>query len=316
MGAAEPGYLAEVAHRQRIPRDARSDILDWLAMSGKHWAGQMEEPDFLGRVFDLSVLPSTDRRYRDAAGDIYQHRVANPQDWDDNWVFGDHRFDLLGCDDDLFLAFLVQTVHPLARRDRDEAEQMVATYNQALRPLGIELYEATTRLGNLPVFTSRDTTGHHAPARARLAEQPDLVDRAVLRRHLRRIDRDIDADPAAAIDSSKNLLETLFKIVLRDRAVAHTDRDDLPALFRKVSNELGINADAIPDNQRGSEALRLMLRTLTTTVQAVGETRNSLGDGHGTVELSPALPRHARLAFNATVAVSEFVVDAWQATRG
>ena len=80
------------------------------------WNGRLEEIEFLARLYDLSVLPSHDSRFKDAAGDIWQHRVNN-FDWDDDWVFGNSRFNLYSGDDEILLAFLCETIHPVVRQD-------------------------------------------------------------------------------------------------------------------------------------------------------------------------------------------------------
>lgn len=49
-----------------------------------------------------------------------------------------------------------------------------------------------------------------------------------------------------------------------------------------------------------------------TTVGTLAELRNELGIDHGKSESSAALARHARLALNATVTVTEFILDTWQ----
>src|SRR5699024_4477381 len=77
---------------------------------------------------------------------------------------------------------------------------------------------------------------------------------------------------------------------------------------------LAINADAVDGSKRGSDALRKAMRALSTLVQSVAEARNSIGDGHGSVNESPATPRHARLVFNSTVAVAQFIADTWHET--
>jgi len=38
---------------------------------------------------DLDKIESHDGRFENAAGDIWQHRVNNPQDWNDDWVLLD-----------------------------------------------------------------------------------------------------------------------------------------------------------------------------------------------------------------------------------
>jgi hypothetical protein len=290
----------------------RRNVLDWLALSGHSWAGRMEDGEFLGRIYNLSELRSTDYRFSDAASDIWQHR-ANNDDWDDDWVFSDPRFDLREGSDENLLRFLAETVHPVVRRDQDEAEALVRAYNDTLRPDGFEIVE-TSRMGDRTIYGWRRIVAVRAPAVSALRNHPDLANKAVLVQHLDRIERDLNSDPSAAISSSKNLLETLCKIVLTDRGVEYAPSEDLPGLFAKVAAELSINAASVPNDARASDSIRKMMRTLTTTVQAVAEARNStLGDGHGGEYESPAEPRHARLVYNATTAVAEFIVDTWTA---
>ena len=40
-------------------------------------------------------MKSLDSRFDNAAGDIWQHRINNPNDWPDNWIYYDERFNLL-----------------------------------------------------------------------------------------------------------------------------------------------------------------------------------------------------------------------------
>lgn len=83
----------------------RRDIMDSVVAEKVNWSGRLEESEFLSRLFDLQSLPSTDYRFKNAAGDIWQHRVNN-FDWDDDWVFYDDRFNLMNGDDEVFLRFL------------------------------------------------------------------------------------------------------------------------------------------------------------------------------------------------------------------
>ena len=75
-----------------ISREARRDIGDTILIRARPWAGSMDEVAFLGRLYDLDELPSYDTRFKGAARDIWQHRVNNPEDWEDDWVFHDARF--------------------------------------------------------------------------------------------------------------------------------------------------------------------------------------------------------------------------------
>lgn len=121
-----------------ITEITRRAIIDFISVSEVRWSGRLTEEEFLARLFDLTALPSTDHRVSDAAGDIHQHRTRW-NDWSDDWVFFDGRFNLLGGDDGTFLRFLSETVHPIVRPDSDEAAQLVVSYNKELAPDGWEL---------------------------------------------------------------------------------------------------------------------------------------------------------------------------------
>ncbi|MFE7779375.1 abortive infection family protein [Streptomyces sp. NPDC057445] len=107
------------------------------------------------------------------------------------------------------------------------------------------------------------------------------------------------------------LVESLCKIILEHQNIEFPPGEDLPPLFKRVTTLLGLNADAVADHAKASATVVKILRTLTTTVQGLAELRNQLGLGHGRPAPSPAL-RHARLALNSTVTVTEFVLDTWQ----
>lgn len=55
----------------------RRDIFDAMSAKRVDWSGRLEESELLSRLFDLQTMPSTDGRFKDAAGDIWQHRVNN-----------------------------------------------------------------------------------------------------------------------------------------------------------------------------------------------------------------------------------------------
>ena len=76
-----------------IPRKVRQNIVDGLRLEQVNVFGVLDDTEFLSRIYELRRLPSHDSRYKDAAGDIYHHRVNN-DDWDNNWIFGDDRFPL------------------------------------------------------------------------------------------------------------------------------------------------------------------------------------------------------------------------------
>ena len=135
-----------------ISEVTRRSLGDHFELSGLRWAGRLDDGEFLGRLYDLRKLPSTDHRFNDAAGDIYQHTVRN-DDWGADWVFHDARFDLLRAPDQALLRFLSETVHPVVRPDADEAMALVAFYNEQLAPDGWRLV-IQREVSGKPIFTA------------------------------------------------------------------------------------------------------------------------------------------------------------------
>src|SRR5581483_7783119 len=111
-----------------------------LKLEAIRWYGNLGDVEFLERIFDLESLPSNDSRFKDAAGDIWQHRVNN-EDWADDWIYGDSRFNLLDGPSETFLKFLCEMLHPVVRPDRDEALKIVQHMNDQLHRDGWTLVE-------------------------------------------------------------------------------------------------------------------------------------------------------------------------------
>ena len=247
------------APAHRIARTTRRDILDVLALEKIAWAGELTEDEFLARLWDLNALPSHDVRFKTAARDIYQHRVLNPADWDDDWLFSDSRFDLTGGSDEVFLKFLCETVHPRVRSDTTESATIVSTYNELLEGTGWEIHSSRL-LGKMPLYEARRVLSRAEPIDLNafhLLSNPE-----VLHSHLRRIDAGLAADPASAIGSSKELVESLCKMILDDYGVPHGTKDGLLDLYKKVADALKLKAEAVPQGARGSEAAQRALRAL------------------------------------------------------
>ncbi len=114
----------------------RRDIFDYLRGEGGPWWGRLDEIDFLESLYDLDLLASQDSRFTTARGDIVQHRVNNPSDLPDDWVFEDPRFQLLDGPDEVLLAFLARLVHPEVQPDVDQASRRVEELNRLLGPDG------------------------------------------------------------------------------------------------------------------------------------------------------------------------------------
>jgi hypothetical protein len=301
-----------MSNAQRITVVTRRDLFDHMSLERLHWSGRLDEPDFCARVWpDTKKMRSNDPRFPNVYADIYQHRVNN-YDWEDDWIFTDDRFDLLNCPDEKFLEFLAQVVHPVVRPDADSAKELVEEFNRRLRIDGFVLRQAAVT-SNRPVYAGAPLRASHTPSTAlNLPTRALLDDHSALQDHLKAIEDTVDKDPAAAITSAKDLVETTYKLILDNRGVAYGRRDDLPSLYKKVAVELKLDKESVPSSAPASEAAHKVLNSLTASVHGLAEMRNQLGRGHGRTAPSPALERHARLAFNAAVALTEFLFDTWQ----
>jgi hypothetical protein len=203
-------------------------------------------------------------------------------------------------------------LHPVVRTDENEVAVLLAFFNEALARDGYELRPSDWISGHAIYGWHRRETFHGATPDLRLQDRPLFTDPVVLEEHLTRIRDGLASDPPAAISSCKNLLESLFRIILDRHQVEYVPKDDIPQLYRKVATLLELSTESGPENAHASQTSQQILRTLVTTVNSLAELRNELGIGHGQSTRSSALARHARLALNCTVAIAEFVLDTWQ----
>ncbi|HEY9693542.1 MAG TPA: hypothetical protein V6D15_15135 [Oculatellaceae cyanobacterium] len=136
-----------------ISEVTRQDIIDIFSNNHINWYGRLEEIKFIARLYDLENMPSTDRRFDNAAEDIWQHRFNN-DDWEDNWIFDDERFGLSNGNDNTLLRFLCETIHPIVRPNLEEVSALLQKYNQLLAPDGYELFDEGEISGR-PIFAAR-----------------------------------------------------------------------------------------------------------------------------------------------------------------
>ena len=294
-----------------VSRRARRNIIDGLKVDNIAWMGTLGDVEFLQRLWDLEALPSTDSRYKDAAGDIWQHRWNN-NDWEDDWIFEDRRFDLIDGPADRFLAFLAEMVHPVVRPDRNQALDMVRAFNDQLRPEGWMLVEIE-KIAGRPRFVAQEIgeMGGRSVMRARTVA--DALDAAWMQKEIERLENAVDRDPALAIGTAKELVESCCKTVLTKRGVAYSPAADLPALTKLVAKELGLVPEDITDGAKGAETIKLILRNLAAMTQYLAELRSLYGSGHGRDGQHKGLqPRHARLAVGAAVSFIDFVTETYR----
>jgi len=299
------------AESSSISRAIKTNIVDGIRLEGVSWSGMLDAVEFLSRLYDLQSLPSRDSRFQDAAGDIWQHCVNN-DDWEQDWVFSDDRFGLLDGTTEQFLRFLCEIVHPLVRPDREEVVKLVSHFNDQLRMVGWEVYEIE-RIAGRPRFAFRATATHLGGAVLRAKSVADALDAGWMAKEIERLENGIERDPALAIGTAKELIETCCKTILTKRGVSFTKSEDLGDLTKKLTKELQLVPDEISDAAKGAENIRLILRNLTQLTNNLAQLRGLYGTGHGRDGNHRGLQsRHARLAVASAVAFIDFVSETYR----
>ncbi len=291
-----------------IPRGARQDILDIYRLNQLSWSGELDEVEFLERIFDLKSLPSTDSRYKDAARDIWQHRINN-DDWEDAWVFGDKRFNLLDGPHETFLKFVCETIHPAVRKDRSIAVGLANEINKILETCGWELHEEEIVAGkNRYKFQKILTATKRAATRAKTVA--DALDAGWMHKEIIRLENAIDKDPSLAIGTAKELIETCCKSILNKLGIPVPG--DFSSLTKETVKALKLVPEGIPDAAKGASVIKVILSNLITIPNQLAELRAMYGSGHGRDGQYRGLEvRHARLAVGAAVAFIDFVTETY-----
>ena len=163
----------------RITMVTRRDIRD-LIISGREeeqffsgpvqhryllW-GRLNPVEFLKRLYPLREMPAVDSRCKNAEEDIHLHTIVNPDDYADDWIFGDERFQLMSGHDANFLDFLCAIFHPEVRDESGEWKWLLNEINILLR---VDAYA----LRRIAMVSGRDVYGWQDTKLPRFKRLPD-----------------------------------------------------------------------------------------------------------------------------------------------
>ena len=291
-----------------ISEVTRRNIFDEITASEILWWGRLSEPNFLNRIFDLSTLPSTDQRFKNAAEDIWQHRENN-YDWENDWIFHDTRFNLLQSSDESFLKFLCEMVHPIVRSDEEEVLKLIEILNRHLVNDGYEIVESM-KISGRPIFFGRKTILNGSAPLKEAKSQFEDQGAEYITSQITRMESAINHDPGLAIGTAKELIETYCKTILTERGITVSDKDDLTKLVKITAKELSLSPSDISDSVKASESIKKVLGNLAAISQGLAELRNAYGTGHGKEATTKGLqPRHAKLAVGAASTLAVFLYE-------
>jgi len=293
----------------KISELTRRNIFDYIQSENIYWSGRLEDSDFLSRIFDLNSLPSSDSRFDNASGDIWQHRVNNPQDWPDYWIFADERFNLLKCDDTLFLRFLCEMIHPIVRKDPSDVTKLLQIFNDNLKEDSFEIVEKT-RISDKPVFAGRQRITGQESIQRKNKQLKEKFNAEYISQQINLMESAIENAPHVAIGTAKELIETCCKSILNERGKEINKNWDLLDLSRETNKELQLLPTDVPEERKASKTIKSILGSLTMVVQGISELRNDYGSGHGKkAEFQGLNPRHAKLAVGAATTLAIFLLE-------
>ena len=265
--------------KNRITFITRHYIADETLIANLWYHGNLQEPDFLIRLFDLKGLPSKDDdRFNNAYDDIYQHMVRNTE-WDLNWIYTDPRINLLHCEDDIYLRFLAETLHPIVR-SQVEVSKLLAIYNKHLDADGFEIAQ-TDEMSGQPVFSGRQKVIGQAHLTEKKAEIKKYLNTAYVNGKITTMHDAITKDTDLAIGTAKELLETTCKSILKQKGVAIDSDWTLPQLLKTTTTNLDFTPKEAADPAKAEKAIRQILGGIASIVHGVAKLRNGYGTGQG-----------------------------------
>jgi len=313
-----PNTISEVTRRK---------IFDYFRLNQIDWAGKRGELEFLATLYDLHKLPTSDYRinqYPTAYEDIQQHRMMN-DDWGCGpyWVFTDTRFNLLRCDDDVFLKFLCEILHPTSWIDTrskypwDEPEKngesqgayaLQVAMNTFLFIDGWEIF-VDEYISSEPLFSYRKCSAKNI-ALERAKGMPEAIDSAYISKQISRLSDTVDQDPEAAIGAAKDFLETICKSIIAERGEAISPKADFGELHSAARSLLKLLPSRIDNSDRGNKAMNKFLQGIGGMLSGIIDLRNLYGSGHGKNSNSIGLDvKHAHLVVSVATALGRFMFE-------
>lgn len=288
-------------------------LFDDLRITNIFYLGKLEEVEFWKRLYNLEKMPSNDNRFTNMLNDLYQHRINNPMDWDDYWFLTDTRVNLMSCDDDKLLKFLLQTVHPLVRRDKEEIRILIELYNKYLSNDGFNIVP-DQHISGFPIFKSVNLDeGNSLQTIVKDAKtKANLLNHKYLYNQLDTLTNLASKNPELAIGQSKEIIESFCKTILSDFKVPNIEVLDFPVLIKKVYKILNILPVDVSSHNKGAEILKGILGSLYNLPIKIDELRNIYGTGHGKQRSYKGLSyRHAKLVTGSTFVLLTFLISVY-----
>lgn len=148
-----------------------------------------------------------------------------------------------------------------------------------------------------------------------LKDAANSIDAIQLADQVRRMETTMHTDPALAIGTAKELVETVCKTILAERGRSIAGTPDMPTLTKEAYKELKLVPEGVLEEARGSKTIKVLLSNLGTIANNLAELRNLYGTGHGPLGTAKGLEaRHAKLAVGTAATLAMFLFETHKAT--
>jgi hypothetical protein len=129
-------------------------------------------------------------------------------------------------------------------------------------------------------------------------------------KQIKRMEDAVNDDPALAIGTAKELIETCCKTILAEHHITVSSTDDIPKLTKATLKVLNLVPEDVNEASRGADVIKRLLSNLGTIGNGIAELRGLYGTGHGKhASVNGLKPRHAKLAVGAAATLVMFLFD-------
>lgn len=97
---------------------------------------------------------------------------------------------------------------------------------------------------------------------AQLKNMAAVFDAKHLAEQVRRMEQSVQTDPALAIGTAKELIETCCKTILAERGKPVTGTPDISTLTKDTLKELKLVPEGVPEEAKGADLIRRLLQDL------------------------------------------------------
>lgn len=203
--------------------------------------------------------------------------------------FFDARFNLLHCDDDTFIKFVSESIHPVVCSDNREISMLLDIFNKHLAIDGFEVYVSET-ISSMPIYGVREISlGPDISLKKEDIKR--LLNSSYVNSKIKIMVDAINTDTDLALGTAKELVETCCKSILKENSQPYDNNWDLGRLFKETICQLSFIDLSVVDNHAQAErSVKQIIGGCNSVIQGIAELRNAYGSGHGKDKDFTALP--------------------------